>query len=123
MRALGSKFLIKIITSDLRIGLKEGLVEEAVAAAFAVPPHEIREANLLLGNIGETAALALRRELDRATLVPFRPIKFMLASPEETAQDIWDRLSERHAETLAATQTADTVTLREAPRLTLWVED
>jgi len=32
---LEAKFLVKILTSDLRIGLKEGLVEEAVSQAFA----------------------------------------------------------------------------------------
>jgi hypothetical protein len=53
---LEAKFLVKIITSDLRIGLKEGLVEEAIAKAFNVSADEVRAANLLLGNIGETAS-------------------------------------------------------------------
>lgn len=86
------KFLVKIITSDLRIGLKEGLVEDAVAAAFDAPAEEVRNANLLLGNIGETAQLAAEKRLREATIQPFRPVKFMLASPEETAADIWERL-------------------------------
>ncbi len=86
------KFLVKIITSDLRIGLKEGLVEDAVAKAFNVPADEVRSANLLLGNIGETARLASEKRLADASIQPFRPIKFMLASPEETAADIWERL-------------------------------
>ena len=37
---------------------------------------------MLLGDIGETALLASRRELGRAELSLFRPIKCMLASPE-----------------------------------------
>jgi DNA ligase 1 len=86
------KFLVKIITSDLRIGLKEGLVEDAVAKAFKVPAEEVRSANLLLGNIGETARLASENRLRAATIQPFRPVKFMLASPEETAAGIWERL-------------------------------
>ena len=32
-----AKYLIKIITGDLRIGLKEGLVEEAVALSSSSP--------------------------------------------------------------------------------------
>lgn len=87
------KFLVKIITSDLRIGLKEGLVEEAVAKAFDVPAEEVRSANLLLGNIGDTAKLALENRLREAGVQPFRPVKFMLASPEETAAGIWERLA------------------------------
>jgi len=89
--ALEAKFFVKIITSDLRIGLKEGLVEEAVARAFGVSADEVRQANLLLGDMGETALLARKNELATASVKPFRPIKFMLASPEETAADIWKR--------------------------------
>jgi DNA ligase-1 len=90
--SLEAKYLVKIITGDLRIGLKEGLVEEALAKAFGQSPEAVRKANLLLGDIGETAKLASENRLDAATLVPFRPVKFMLASPEQTAADIWERM-------------------------------
>lgn len=93
--AIEIKFLVKIITSDLRIGLKEGLVEESIALAFNVPADDVRTANLLLGNIGETACLAAQRRLAEASIEPFRPVKLMLASPEETAGDIWKRLGKR----------------------------
>src|SRR5439155_4734188 len=91
------KFLIKIFTGDLRIGLKEGLVEEAIARAFALSLEEVKRANLLLGDIGETARLAQQRRLASASIVPFRPVKFMLASPEETPADIWQRVVEWNA--------------------------
>ncbi len=90
---LEAKYLVKIVTSDLRIGLKEGLVEEAVGKAFGVAPDDVRSANLLLGNIAETTRLAAENRLGDATIQPFRPVKFMLASPEETAAGIWERLA------------------------------
>ncbi len=90
---LEGKFLIKIFTGDLRIGLKEGLVEEAMAKAFDSSPGEVKRANLLLGDVGETARLAQQGRLAAASLVPFRPVKFMLASPEESATDIWERMA------------------------------
>jgi ATP-dependent DNA ligase I len=90
---LEGKFFIKILTGDLRIGLKEGLVEEAMARAFDASLEEIKRANLLLGDVGETARLAQRRELASARLVPFRPMKFMLASAEESAEATWDRVT------------------------------
>src|SRR6476646_7589462 len=90
--ALEASYFVRILTGDLRIGLKEGLVEEAIARAFDVTAAEVRQANLLLGNIGETARLAQENKLATASLTPFRPIKFMLASPEETSADIWERL-------------------------------
>lgn len=92
--AIDGKYLIKILTGDLRIGLKEGLVEESIAAAFGVSLDEVKNASLLLGEIGETAQLAQRRQLASATLLPFRPVKYMLASPEETAAAIWERVAE-----------------------------
>jgi DNA ligase 1 len=90
--AIEAKFLVKIITGDLRIGLKEGLVEEAVAGAFGRTADAVRQANLLLGDIGETAKLAAEDRLGEAALVPFRPVKFMLASPEESSADVWARM-------------------------------
>jgi DNA ligase-1 len=89
---LAAKYLIKIITSDLRIGLKEGLVEEALAAAFARPPEAIREANMLSGDLAATARAAQAGTLEQMELRTFHPIHFMLASPEPTAQAIVERL-------------------------------
>jgi len=90
---LEAKYLVKIMSGDLRIGLKEGLVEEAVASAFGCDADEVRHANLLLGDIGKTARLAAEGRLPEAAITPFRPIKFMLASPEETAAGVWKRMA------------------------------
>jgi DNA ligase-1 len=117
------KFLVKIITSDLRIGLKEGLVEDAVAAAFDVPAEEVRNANLLLGNIGETAQLASERRLRDASIQPFRPVKFMLASPEETAAEIWDRLIVTPRTARTEEPEADNGVDALASATTVWLED
>jgi DNA ligase-1 len=93
LSAVEGSYLVRILTSDLRIGLKEGLVEEAIAAAFHASIEEVREANMLTGDLGETATLAATRTLDRATLHVFRPIKCMLASPEPSAEAVWQRLA------------------------------
>ena len=93
LSAREGQYVVKILTGDLRIGLGEGLVEEAIACAFDVPIDDVREANMLLGDIGAAAALATRRELDRAELSIFRPIKCMLATPEPTADAIWARFA------------------------------
>jgi DNA ligase-1 len=94
------QYIVKILTGDLRIGLREGLVEEAIARAFDVPPDDVREANMVLGDIGATATLASRNELNRAELSIFRPIKCMLATPESTAEAIWARFE--HAQIVYA---------------------
>ncbi|MBA3273525.1 MAG: ATP-dependent DNA ligase, partial [Chthoniobacterales bacterium] len=93
LAALEGQYVVKILTGDLRIGLREGLVEEAIASAFDVALDDVKEANMLLGDIGQTALLASRRELQTAELAIFRPIKCMLASPEPTAAAIWERFA------------------------------
>ena len=84
-----SKYVVKVVTGDLRIGLKESTVEEAVAKAFDRPPESIRRANMMLGDIGETAVLAKRGEFDKISLTMFRPVKFMLATPANTEDEIF----------------------------------
>lgn len=86
------RLVVQILTNDLRIGLKEGLLEEAIAQAFEQPVATVREAHMLLGNLGQTAVAAHAKTLNTLSLQPFTPVKCMLASPEPTAVAIWDRL-------------------------------
>lgn len=93
LNARDARTLVKILTGDLRIGLKEGLVEEAIAAAFDVSSESVREAHMLTGDSGETALHARKGTLREVELQPFRPVKSMLASPEPTAVDVWQRMT------------------------------
>ncbi|HEX7285615.1 MAG TPA: ATP-dependent DNA ligase [Candidatus Angelobacter sp.] len=85
--ALEAKYLIKIVTGDLRIGLRESLVEEAIAAAFEEKLADVQRANMLLGDIAETLRLAAKHALSQARMRLFHPIGFMLASPVQDAQE------------------------------------
>src|SRR5207245_10230492 len=100
---LEAKYIIKIMTGDLRIGLKESLVEEAIAQAYArvaagvharpARPDaslasqlkEVQRPNMLLGDIAQTLRLAAEGRLTEAKMRPFHPIGFLLASPAESA--------------------------------------
>jgi len=90
--ALAGGYLVRIVTGDLRIGLKEGLLEEAIARAGEVEAAPLREATMLLGDIGRAAFLARHHRLDEAELTVFQPVKSMLASPEPDAEAVWERL-------------------------------
>jgi DNA ligase 1 len=79
--------IVKLLTGDLRIGLKEGLLEDAVAAAFKADPADVRHAHMLTGDIGETALLARRGQLGNAMLRPLVPVKCMLAAPLERSEE------------------------------------
>jgi DNA ligase 1 len=82
-----AKYVVKIISGDLRIGLKESLVEDAIARAFEARLDQVKRANMLLGDIGETLRLASEGKLEDAHLRIFHPIDFMLASPVESAEE------------------------------------
>lgn len=83
-----AKYLAKIVTGDLRIGLKESLVEEAIAAAYGRSVAAVRRAAMLTGDIGRTLELAAADRLADARFEPFLPLSFMLATPVESAAEI-----------------------------------
>jgi DNA ligase-1 len=87
-----ARSIVKILGGDLRIGLREGLVEAAIARAFDRPLEAVKWAGMLTGDIGRTATLAHDDGLATAELALFHPLKFMLASPAEDAAEIIRRL-------------------------------
>jgi DNA ligase-1 len=84
--------IVRVLSGELRIGLREGLVEAALAKAFDRPLDAVKRAGMLTGDIGQTALLAKAGRLEGAELALFHPLKFMLASPAEDAAEILRRL-------------------------------
>ncbi len=87
-----AKGIVRVLSGDLRIGLREGLVEAAIASAFDRPPDAVKRAGMLTGDLGRTATLARDGTLDSVRMTLFHPLKFMLASPAEDAAEIMRRL-------------------------------
>jgi len=92
MDAESARFLIKIISGEMRIGLSEGLVEAAIAEAFGVPITQVKRVHLVTGDIGETAVRCKRGEFEASKITLFQPVRFMLASPVETPQEAFTRM-------------------------------
>lgn len=87
------KYAVKLVTGDMRIGLREGLVEEAIGVAFERPAAGVARAVMLLSDLGEVACLVARGEsVDRPRF--FAPLRFMLASPVADAQEAVRRMGE-----------------------------
>jgi len=94
-----AKYLIKIFTGEMRTGLHEGLMEQAVAEAFDVPPETVQKASMATGDIGEVAALAKTEGKERLSKIGFqvfRPVKLMLA---QVADDVEEALAEHDGRT------------------------
>lgn len=85
---LEAKYLVKLLSGDLRIGLREGLVEDAISRAFKQPLAEVSLANMLRGDIGEAAVRARAGALQDIEMRLFHPLKFMLATPASDLADI-----------------------------------
>jgi DNA ligase-1 len=85
---LESKYLIKIITGEMRIGSVEGLMEIALSGAFDRELQYIREAMLISGDISQVAVLAKKNILHNAIMRPFVPVSFMLADVMFSAEEI-----------------------------------
>lgn len=90
--AESARFFVKIISGELRIGLSEGLVEAAIAEAFGLPITQVKRVHLITGDIGETAVRCKRGEFEASSITLFQPVRFMLASPVETATEAFERM-------------------------------
>lgn len=84
--------IVKVVGGDMRIGLREGHLEAAIAAAFDQDVEAVRWAAMLTGDLGHVATLARDGRLDAARLVLFRPLTSMLASPVADAAEVIARL-------------------------------
>jgi DNA ligase-1 len=87
-----ARFLFKIISGEMRIGLSEGLVEAAIAEAFGVPITQVKRVHLITGDIGETAVRCKHGDFEASTITLFQPVRFMLASPVETPGEAFERM-------------------------------
>lgn len=102
--ALEAKYLIKLMLGDMRIGVKQSLIEEAVAVASATEPVAVRHAVMLEADLGRAAALAFRGQLDQARMRLFHPLGFMLASPVATPEEAVARFTSKPAKTRPVTE-------------------
>ncbi|HEX5396868.1 MAG TPA: ATP-dependent DNA ligase, partial [Candidatus Limnocylindria bacterium] len=89
-----ARYVARIAGREMRIGLREGLLEEAIAAAFERPIADVRRALMLVAEPGEAATLAREDRLADATLHVGRPIRFMLATPAADATEVMRRVGD-----------------------------
>jgi DNA ligase-1 len=94
---LEAKYILKLVSGDMRIGVKQSLVEEAIAAAYDAQPVAVRHAAMLTGSLPEVVAMAATHTLGDARMKLFHPLGVMLASPVSTVEEAMKRFSEEIA--------------------------
>lgn len=92
--AIETKYLVKLIIGDMRIGVKQAQVEEAIGVACGRELKQVRHAVMLLGDLRQVVAMALADTLAEARMRLFHPLGFMLASPVETVQEAVERFQQ-----------------------------
>jgi DNA ligase-1 len=94
---LEAKYIVKLASGDMRTGVKQSLVEEAIAAAAHAEPAEVRRAVMLNGSLAEVVRMAFAGTLGEARMRLFHPLGFMLASPVDSVEEALERFAEELA--------------------------
>jgi DNA ligase 1 len=88
-----AKYLLKLMTGDMRTGVRQSLVEEAIAAAYEAAPAAVRNAAMLTGSLPEVVSRAATKTLAEARMKLFHPLGVMLASPVSTVEEAMKRFA------------------------------
>ena len=99
---LEAKYLLKLMIGDMRIGVKQSLVEEAIAVATGASAGEVRNAVMLEADLSAAVRRAFGGTLGSARMRLFHPLGFMLASPVESPEEAVERFTEKQVVVKAA---------------------
>jgi DNA ligase-1 len=98
---LEAKYLLKLMLGDMRIGVKQSLIEEAIAVAAAADVASVRNAVMLEADLSQAVSRAFEGTLSEARMRLFHPLGFMLASPVETPEEAVERFTEKPKKVVA----------------------
>ena len=90
---LETKYLLKLMLGDMRIGVKQSLVEEAIAVAAAAKVEQVRHAVMLEADLAGATARAFAGTLGEARMRLFHSLGFMLASPVDSPEEAVERFT------------------------------
>jgi DNA ligase-1 len=93
--ALEAKYLLKLMLADMRIGVKQSLIEEAIAVAAGADVAAVRHAVMLEADLARAVERAFGGTLGEAKMRLFHPLGFMLASPVDTPEEAVERFTSK----------------------------
>lgn len=92
---LEAKYITRTVIEELRVGVGEGTIKDAISQAFGIPKEVIERSHMLTNDLGLVAAVSRvegEEGLKKLSLEPGKPVKPMLAqlSPgiEETVKEM-----------------------------------
>ncbi|MCK4327892.1 MAG: ATP-dependent DNA ligase [Candidatus Diapherotrites archaeon] len=87
------KYLVRLVLGEMRVGVGEGIMRDAIAKAFGVPAAEAERAFSLINDYSEVAEIARTKGeagLKKIGILLFRPLRPMLAQTVHSVQEALD---------------------------------
>lgn len=95
-----AKFIIRTILGDLRIGVAEGRLRDAISEAFNIPPGKVEHAYMLTTDYGKVAKVIAEKGekgIQELGLTIGHPVNPMLAQRTEGINEILERMNGKAA--------------------------
>ncbi len=89
-----AKYIIRIILEEMRLGVGEGILMDAIAQAFNVDPKLVENAYYLTSDLGEIARIAKlkgNKGLEGIEIIPGRPVEVMLAQKIDSITEVLEK--------------------------------
>ncbi|MDP4012092.1 MAG: ATP-dependent DNA ligase, partial [Candidatus Nanoarchaeia archaeon] len=87
-----AKYIVRTVLEELRVGIAEGIVRDAIAQAFDKEIKDVEKAFELTVDYGEVAELAKENNLGKVDLQVGRPVKLMLAIIVKDVEEGFERV-------------------------------
>jgi len=97
---LEAKFIVRTVLGDLRIGVAEGRLRDAIADAFGIPPEDVERAYMLTSDYALVARTAAEKGIDgvrKLSVTVGRPVSPMLAQRAESIKEVLERMNGKAA--------------------------
>ncbi len=90
-----ARYVVRTVLEELRIGVAEGIIRDAISLAFNVPVDIVEKAYNLTNDLGFVAKIAKEKGKDglqSLKLEPGKPIKVMLAQKVENVKEALEKM-------------------------------
>ena len=97
---LEAKFIVRTVIGDLRIGVAEGRLRDAIASAFDVRPEVVEHAYMFTTDysiVAKTVATGGEKGLEKLEVAVGHPVNPMLAQRAETIDEVLKRMKGKAA--------------------------
>ncbi|MDI6701880.1 ATP-dependent DNA ligase [Methanothermobacter wolfeii] len=101
-KPLEAKYITRTVLEELRVGVAEGIIRDAISGAFGVDPALVERAHMLTNDLGMVALVARdegEEGLKKLNLEPGRPVKPMLAQLADSIESAVQELGRAFCET------------------------